>query len=152
MEKNQSIERIAIRYGLLTSIGLIAYFLIMKLLGLVHIVELRVFNVFILGYGIWLGLKQYLDESGNRMVYLQTFALGSLTAVSAVVPFAIFIFSYMSWDVQFMNTVIENEWFGSYMNPYIVAFLISFEGIISSFFITFTIMQYMKKSWTEIQS
>lgn len=148
MKNDTTFDRLAIRYGLLTTLGLIAYFLIMKLIGLVHIVELRVFNVMILSYGVWMALKVYIKQTGDEVVYLRTLALGVFTSLAAVLPFAIFIFLYMSWDTEFMQMVIENEWFGRYMNPYIVSFLIFFEGTISGFFIAFTLMQYMKKSFT----
>jgi len=148
MKNDSNFDKIAIKYGLLTFLGLIAYFLIMKLVGLVHIVELRVLNLFILSYGVWFAIKQYLKISGNSFVYLQTLALGVFVSLVAVLPFAIFIFFFMSWDANFMQMIITTEWFGQYMNPYIISFLIFFEGMISGFFIAYTLMQYMKKSWT----
>jgi len=147
MKRNISIENIAIRFGLLTAFGLITYFLIMNLVGLVYIVELRVFNFVILAYGVWLALKKYVNHTGDEIVYLRSLILGVLTSLIAVAPFAIFIFIYMSTDVAFMQHIVENEIFGQYLNPYIVSFLIFFEGMISGFFIAFTLMQYMKKSY-----
>ncbi len=148
MKNDSTFDKIAIKYGLLTFLGLIAYFLVMKLVGLMHIVELRVLNLFILSYGVWLAIKQYIKDSEDKFVYLQTLALGVFVSLVAVLPFAIFIFFYMTWDAQFMQMIIANEWFGEYLNPYIISFLIFFEGILSGFFIAYTLMQYMKKSLT----
>ena len=96
MENDTAFDKLAIRYGLLTTLVLIAYFLIMKLIGFVHVVELRVFNMVILTYGIWMALKVYIKQTGDDVVYLRTLALGVFTSLAAVIPFAIFIFIYMS--------------------------------------------------------
>jgi hypothetical protein len=146
MKQDTSFDRIAIRYGIMTLVGLVGYFLIMNLLGLIYIVELRIFNLFILTYGIWLALKEYLKQTGDETVYLRTLALGVFTSLTAVIPFALFILFYMQYDTTFMQHIVENEMFGQYLNPFIVSFLIFFEGMISGFFIAFTLMQYLKKS------
>ena len=146
MKYDTSFDRIAVKYGLMILVGLIAYFLIMKLLGLIYIVELRVLNMFILTYGIWLALTEYLKQTGDESVYLRTLALGVFTSLTAVMPFALFILFYMQFDATFMQHIVENEMFGRYLNPFIVSFLIFFEGMISGFFIAFTLMQYLKKS------
>ena len=146
MEQEVSFDRIAIKYGLLAFLGLVAYFIVMKLLGLIYIVELRAFNMFILTYGVWSALRKYLKQTGNESVYLRTLMLGVFTTLVAVAPFALFVLFYMQIDSTFMQYIIENEIFGRYLNPFIVAFLIFFEGTISGFFIAFTLMQYMKKS------
>ncbi len=147
MDKNTGFEKIALKYGLLSTAGLIAYFLLMNLVGLAYVVELRYLNFLILSYGIWLALKEYLRQTGDEIVYLRTLALGAFTSLTAALPFAIFIFVYMSNDTVFMQYVVENEMYGQYLNPYIVAFLIFFEGMLSGFFIAFTLMQYLKKSY-----
>ncbi len=146
MERDTSFDRIAIKYGLMTTLGLTAYFIIMNLLGLIYIVELRIFNIFILTYGVWLALKEYLKQTGDEIVYLQTLALGVFVSLTAVIPFALFVLFYLQYDTAFMQHVVENEMFGQYLNPFIVSFLIFFEGMISGFFIAFTLMQYLKKS------
>lgn len=139
-------EKIALKYGIYTFIGLVAYFLAMKLFGVIYIVELRIFNLFILIAGVWFALKEFLRQTGDEVVYLRALMLGVFTSLVAVAPFALFILFYLQWDSTFMTYVIENEMFGQYLNPFIVSFLIFFEGTISGFFIAFTAMQYLKKS------
>jgi len=146
MGQEISFEKIAVKYGVLTLIGLVGYFLVMKIFGLVDIIELRALNFVILTFGVWSALKEFLKQTGDEVVYLRSLALGVFVSLIAVAPFAVFILFYMQFDAAFMQHVIENEMFGQYLNPFIVGFLIFFEGMLSGFFIAFTLMQYLKKS------
>ncbi len=147
MEENKlSVESVAIKYGLYTTGGLIAYFLIMKLLGLVHVIELRGFNLFIIIGGILMGMRNFKAKTGGPIVYLQGIGLGLLISAVAVVIFAIFVFAYLQMDNSLMETIKQKESFGRFLNPYILAFVIALEGVASGFIATFVIMQYMKRS------
>ena len=48
MNSRFTVEKTAEKYGLFTAIGLIALFFLMKVIGVVHVIELRVLNVFVL--------------------------------------------------------------------------------------------------------
>lgn len=145
MEPTVTIEKVAIRFGALTFIGLTVYFLLMKLLNLFQIVELRYLNFFIMVTGIVMALRYYKKHSPSHLAYLEGLGLGTLTAGVASVPFAIFIFFYLQTDAEFMALINQKEDFGKYLNPYIIGFLIAFEGICSGVMISFGLMQYMKK-------
>jgi uncharacterized protein DUF4199 len=146
MENKKSIESIAIRYGVITFLGLVAYFMIMKWAGLFEIHELRGLNFFILLAGIGYALKFYKDNCNDEFSYFQGLSLGMLTTLTAVIPFGIFIFFYLVFDVSFMQGLINNEPFGRYFNPFILSFLVAFEGIFSGGLMSFALMQYMRKS------
>ena len=87
---NISVERVAVKYGFLTAAGLAIYFLAMKLVGLVHIIELRSLNLFIMVAGLWFALKYYRENSTSHLNYFEGISLGTLTAAIAVIPFSIF--------------------------------------------------------------
>lgn len=140
-----SVEALAIRYGLYTTAGLIAYFLLMKLFGLVHIVELRALNLFVLLPGIILALRALKRQHGT-VVYLQGIGLGIMTSAIGVVAFALFVFIYLQMDPVLMQAIVQNESFGEYLNPYILGFVVALEGTASGFIATFVIMQYLKRS------
>ncbi|MGQ0828751.1 MAG: hypothetical protein ACT4ON_10185 [Bacteroidota bacterium] len=57
-----SLEKIGFTTGLITSVVLIGYFMIMKLLGFAHILELRFFNGIILAIGVCYGIYKYNRE------------------------------------------------------------------------------------------
>ena len=138
-------ENISIRYGLMTTVGLIAYFLIMKLAGLAHITEFRMLNFIFLVGGIYFAIKRY-GANNDSITYLQGMGIGFLTSAVAVIPFAFFIFIYLQLDLDLLNYILENDQFGQHLNPYILSFIIAFEGFFSGMILTFIIMQYMKKS------
>ncbi len=140
-----SLEKVALRYGLYTCAGLIVYFLMMKVIGLVHIIELRSLNLFIMLAGLWLSMNYYKRYSSSHMNYFEGIGLGALTAAIAVIPFSVFLLFYMLVDVGFMETIRANEDFGQWLNPYLLAFIITFEGMVSGLMASFVLMQYLKK-------
>ena len=145
LKDKSSIEYIAVKYGLMTFGGLVAYFLLMKVIGLVHIVELRSLNFLIMVTGVWLAFREYKKYHNEGLAYFNGLGLGIRTTVVSVIPFALFIFFYLQLDPVFMETIRANEMFGYHLNPYLLAFLIAFEGSLSGFFIAYTLMQYMKR-------
>ena len=147
MRRTRYLELTALKYGLLTAAGLIAYFLLMKVVGLVQIVELRMLNLFILIAGVGFAIREYKRRSDDEMDYLQGFGIGMLTSAVSVIPFALFIFAYLNFfDPAFMETIRQEEPFGQYLNPYMAAVAIFFEGMGSGLILSFIIMQYMKGS------
>ena len=52
-------DRIPEIYGTLIALGLIVYFFAMYAVGAVHVVELRLLNLFIMLGGIYYAMKQY---------------------------------------------------------------------------------------------
>ncbi len=142
--KEITVEKVAVKYGLIIFTSLVAYFLIMKWVGLFEIHELRGLNFFILFAGVWKALTYFKKEVGFS--YFEGIGLGALTALIGVVPFALFIFFYLQADAQFMANIVAHEAYGQYLNPYILAFLIAFEGGISGVLVSFGMMQYLKKS------
>ncbi|HEX9651540.1 MAG TPA: DUF4199 domain-containing protein [Cyclobacteriaceae bacterium] len=141
-----SIESISVRFGLLTTVGLLAYFLIMKFVGLVHIVELRTLNFLVLVIGIYKALKAFQKNNEQPMGYLQGWGIGCLTSSVAVLPFALFIFIYLQLDPALMEYIRNRDEFGRFLNPYMLAFVIAFEGIVSGLVLTFILLQWMMKS------
>ncbi len=136
-------NRIPESYGLRIAAGLIGFFLIMKLVGLSHIVELRLLNLFILTGGVYVALKRFKQTHAERLNYFRGLITGISTAAIGSLVFALFLFIYMKLDTSMMQSIIENESMGRYMNPYIAAFIVAFEGVFSGFLITFILMNYV---------
>ena len=147
MKRTKQLEFTALKYGLITAAGLIAYFLLMKLAGLVQIVELRMLNLFILIAGVGFAMREYKKRGEDEMDYLHGFGIGMLTSAVSVITFALFVFAYLNFfDPAFMETLRQEEAFGQYLNPYIAAVAIFFEGMGSGLILSFIFMQYMKGS------
>jgi len=139
-----TVEKVATKYGLMTFLGLTAYFLIMKFAGLFQIVELRYLNGLFMVIAIWKALNFYKKNSNSELTYFEGLGLGTMTAVVAAIPFGLFMLFYLIVDSNFMVVLQANEMFGQYLTPVAVGFLIAFEGLVSGVLISFMLMQYLK--------
>jgi hypothetical protein len=144
---NTSVWDIATRipeiFGTLIFIGLVLYFFLMYLLGWVHVVELRLFNLAILLAGVYYALKQYKRTHRGHMDYFHAFTTGIATAAIGSLTFAAFILIYLHIDKNLMAILAEKQPLGFYLNPYIASFIISLEGVFSGMFATFLFSNFM---------
>jgi Protein of unknown function (DUF4199) len=136
-------KRIPESYGLRIAAGLIAFFLIMKLVGLSHHVELRLLNLFILVGGVYMALKKFKQTHEDRLNYFRGLITGVATSSVGSLVFALFLFLYMQLDSEMMQFIIENEPMGRYMNPYIASFIVALEGVFSGLLVTFILINYV---------
>lgn len=137
-------NRIPENYGLKIAGGLIAFFLLMKVVGLVHNYELRFLNVFIQIGGIYFAIKKFKQTHEEHMNYFRALVTGVATGGIAAVLFAVFLFVYMQIDPALMEGIIKNEPMGQYLNPYITAFMVALEGFFSGLLFTFIIINYLE--------
>ncbi|HLT80615.1 MAG TPA: DUF4199 domain-containing protein [Cyclobacteriaceae bacterium] len=136
-------RRIPEAYGLRIAAGLIAYFILMKLLNLAHNVELRLLNLAILVIGVYFALKKLREVNEDQLNYFRALITGFTTATIGSVLFAIFLFVYMKVDSSMMQAIIEGEPMGRYLNAYIAAFIVALEGVFSGLLVTFVILNYI---------
>ncbi len=136
-------NRIPESYGLRIAAGLIGFFLIMKLVGLSHHVELRLLNLFILSGGVYMALKRFKQSHSDRLNYFRGLITGVATSAVGSLVFAFFLFLYMQLDSEMMQFIIENEPMGRYMNPYIASFIVALEGVFSGLLVTFVLINYV---------
>ncbi len=146
--KKNIMENTGITIGLATSLFLIAYFSIMKMLNLAHIPELRYFNFFILLAGIYLAY-QYVHKPNKAIEYLPGLGLGFITTVCSVIPFAIFMFVYFSYlDPVLLEQIKSSQTtMREYLTPGSVAGAIVIEGMSSGVILSFIMMQYYKEGF-----
>ncbi len=138
-------KKIVFKWALIIVVGLMAYFFLMKSLGLVHIIELRLLNGLIMIGGLFMlmrDLKKYPDFN-----YFKGLLHGIGTGILASTFFAIFSYIYLQFiNPEFMQSIKENEILGSYLNKYLVALQIFIEGGASSFLFSYAVMQRAKIS------
>lgn len=150
-KKTCTIEKVGIKYGLFLAGGLVAYFLLMKLLGLEDILELRFLNIFILIAAVVGAIKFYKKNCSTLMTYFKGIGVGVFTSMVGAVIFALFMGLYLGiLDPSFLEN-IKSEWsaYAAHINPFTISFIIVLEGTISGFFTTFIAMQYYKLSHAE---
>ncbi|GAA5039806.1 hypothetical protein GCM10011506_39490 [Marivirga lumbricoides] len=141
----KSIEFNGLIGGLFIFIGLLIFFFIMSLLGLVHNLELRALNLFIMAGGVYFSIKN-IKRRNKDFDYLKGMGTGFLAAISSSLAFALFNILFLTVvNPDFMTEVIAEEPFGSYLTPFTVAIVILMEGVASGFLFTFGIMQWFKR-------
>jgi hypothetical protein len=140
-----SIEKIGLQTGIVTFITLVAYFMIMKWLGLSEILELRFFNFVILTVGICYGINKFRHDSHESEFYLKGWGQGIFIAVVAVVLFALFMSIYISYfDEPLLQRIRQTTTIGTHATGFHIFFAILMEGMASAAVITLAAMQYFK--------
>ena len=146
MRGNESINSMSLKYGGMTGIGLIIYFLLMKVLGLTHVLELRFFNFVILVVGVLFAIRHYRTVSNGLVDYLEGFGMGFLTSLISSAIFSSFLYIYLRvLDPSFMTYLIQNAPLGSYLTPFAASFAIMIEATASGSVITLLGLQYSRK-------
>ncbi|MDT0606585.1 DUF4199 domain-containing protein [Croceitalea rosinachiae] len=136
-----------IRFGLVTAAVLIAYFLILALLGKHTNVFFSLFNGIITGFGIYETLKYTKIKEGSKFSYGSGFKAGITTGVVATILFTIFFALYATeLNSSFLGELSE-VWAKDYTNfEGIVFFTVAIMGIATSIVLTLTFMQLFKSS------
>jgi hypothetical protein len=143
--ENTTIEKIALRYGILTALALVLFFFFMKGIGLIEQYELRTLNIVILFTGIYLANRKY-RKTNTTDTYLGGIGVGLFTSAVTLILFSTFVIIYLANNTVFMETLQSHEYFGRYLNPYIAGFVIFLEGTISGLLMSYILMQYYKRS------
>ncbi|HEY8934862.1 MAG TPA: DUF4199 domain-containing protein [Cyclobacteriaceae bacterium] len=136
-------NRIPENYGLRIAAGLIVYFLIMKVAGFSHVVELRLVNIVILIAGVYLALKKFKQTHEEHLNYFRALITGFTTGAIGSLVFALFLFIWMQIDVGMMEHIKATDPMGRYLNPYISAFIVALEGVFSGLLVTFILLNYV---------
>lgn len=137
-------DRIPEIYGTLIALGLIVYFFAMYALGLVHIIELRLLNLFIMLGGIYSAMKQYRRTHAGHLNYFRGLTIGVATSVIGASTFAAFLLLYLKADQNLMASIIEREPMGRFLNEYIAAAAVTLEGTFSGMTITYLLLNYVE--------
>jgi len=136
-------NRIPENYGLKIAAGLIGYFIIMKVAGLGHHVELRLLNLVILVAGIFMALKKFKQTHEDHLNYFRGLIMGVATGGVGSLLFGLFLFVYMKLDTSMMESIIANEPMGRYLNAYMAAFIVVLEGFFSGLLVTFVLLNWV---------
>jgi ABC-type Fe3+-siderophore transport system permease subunit len=136
-------NRIPERYGIFIAGGFIIYFVLMFVLGQGSHVELRLFNLPILGAGVYFGLKKFKAQHGKHINYFRALATGVAISAIGTFLFSVFFFFFLKLNPDFMTWIMENEPMGRYLNPYMLSFIILLEGVFSGLLVTFVLLNWI---------
>ncbi|WP_425391648.1 DUF4199 domain-containing protein [Ekhidna sp.] len=142
----KTLEKHILRYGVMTTIGLIAFFLVMKLFGLTQITELRALNAIIMFSGAYLAIKKFRDEEFNYSFnYLMGIGTGFAVGMITSILFSVFVMSYLFLDPAFTQSIIESHSNNAFLNELTLSMVIFIEAMGSAFIFSLISMQYLKQ-------
>ncbi|PRX56601.1 DUF4199 domain-containing protein [Flagellimonas meridianipacifica] len=136
-----------IRFGIVTSGILMAYFLILALMGKHTNVFFSLFNGVITGFGIYETIKYTKIRMGKEFSYGKGFTAGITMGFVATLLFTIF-FAFYSTELNsnFLNELSE-VWSKDYANfEGIVFFTVAIMGFATTLVLTLSFMQLFKSS------
>ena len=137
-------KKIIAQYAFKIYSGIALYFLVMKLLGLEHILVLRMLNFVIVIWGINAAIKTNIFKNNNSD-YLTNIMIGAASSTIAVFASAISLLVYVSFiNPGFIHELESSLMWGNNLNATLIAFVVFFEGTASSIVSTFIVMQYWK--------
>ncbi len=136
-----------IRFGIVTSACLIAYFLILASLGLHTNVFYSLFNAVITGFGVYETIKYLKIKRPETFTYSIGFVAGLTTGGIATLLFTIF-FAFYSTEISpgFLEE-LSTKWAKEYENFEAIVFLVvATMGFVTSLVLTLSFMQLFKSS------
>jgi len=138
-----------VRFGIAASGSLIAYFLILSLLGLHTNVFFSLFNSVITGFAIYEAIKYYKIKKGADFTYTGGFTAGLVTGGVATLIFTLF-FALYSTELQpgFLEE-LSTKWANEYRSfEAIVFFVVAVMGFSTTIVLTLSFMQLFKSQNT----
>lgn len=138
--KNQN----EIKNGVLIFIGIGLFFLLMDLFGLADKNYLRIFNAFIVLYGISKTIKS--NYAAGVTDYLENLVSGFKTGIIGVFLgiVGLIIFVYIKGGDSYLATLSDTFFFTGKTNLVKYCAVLFFEGVASSLIGSFALMQYWK--------
>lgn len=128
-------------------LGFIGYFVLMNVLNLATRFNFRVFNGVIHIILIYLAIKAYDRSNPEGFNYLSGVAMGIITSVIGVIPFAIFQIAFLSYNASFMEALQQAmPSIGQYLTPWTTGLIVLMEGLAVSFVASYIIMRIVESS------
>ncbi|SRX73245.1 DUF4199 domain-containing protein [Aequorivita antarctica] len=135
------------RYGIWIAVILIAYFLLLKLIGLDQYPILSVVNGLIYGAGLYMAMKKYSSRK-NKFKYEKGFEVGLLSGGIATIIFTVFMAIYMyQIDTEFATAIMERWDLEFALGTLMLLLTIMIMGFATTLVLTLSFMQLLKKSW-----
>src|SRR5690606_22473510 len=146
------VQKTALKYGIITGVVLILYFLLLALVGLHKHAAFSVANILITGSGIYLAIQRLKRIEKETFRYQFGFATGIVTVFTATIIFTLFSTLYITelnpnFTHEFM-TKWESDWFAGNGMLLLTIFLM---GLATTVVLTLAFMQLFKDSWNTIE-
>lgn len=139
-------QRVGLKYGFMVGVAHIAYFLLMGILDLHHIVELSFISSLFLIVGIVMAISSFKRAKNGMINYFQGLGIGVTTGVVSSVLLAIFLVIYISLiDASYLMNLQASAFFPEGLSLLALFALTIVYGSWPGFFISFIAMQWYKR-------
>lgn len=136
-----------IRFGLVTSAVLIAYFLVLALVDKHTNPAFSFFNALITGLGIYEAVRLRKLQNFSDFSYGEGFKTGIITGAVATIVFTIFFLFYATEiNSGFLDELLRTVNGGFNADIGMVTFVVAIMGFATTVVASLTVMQYFKKT------
>lgn len=136
-----------IRFGIVTSAVLIAYFLVLSLVDKHTNPAFSFVNALITGFGIYEAIRLRKFENPDSFSYGEGFKTGIITGFVATMLFTIFFLFYATEiNAEFLPELLQKMKGGFNADIGMVTFVVSVMGLATAVVSSLTVMQLFKKS------
>ncbi|PWH83651.1 DUF4199 domain-containing protein [Algibacter marinivivus] len=136
-----------IRFGIVTSAVLIAYFLVLSLVDKHTNPAFSFVNALITGFGIYEAIRLRKFENPDSFSYGEGFKTGIITGFVATMLFTIFFLFYATEiNAEFLPELLQKMKGGFNADIGMVIFVVSVMGLATAVVSSLTVMQLFKKS------
>ncbi|NJX15323.1 DUF4199 domain-containing protein [Tamlana crocina] len=136
-----------IRFGLVTSAVLIAYFLVLALVDKHTNPAFSFFNALITGLGIYEAVRFKKIENFNSFSYAEGFKTAIITGAVATIVFTVFFLLYATEiNSGFLHELLRTVNGGFNADIGMVTFVVAIMGFATTVVAALTVMQYFKKT------
>ncbi len=144
---------LSVRFGLVTSAVLVAYFLILSLFNKHINPAFSFFNAVITAFGVYEAVRISKLQYSNNFSYAQGFKIGIVTGFVATLFFTIFFLFYATE----INHGFLIELLGTFSGKYVVdigmvTFIVAVMGLATTIVTTLAVMQLFKNSRNIVQN
>lgn len=147
MAKKISIPSIGLRYGIIASVLMIIYFIIIVLVGLSDVEVVRFLSHIFIIVAVILAIGTFKRSRNGHMPYLPGLGIGFVVGLVASVLYAAFIFLYAHFiDQNFQQSLRAQDYFGARLSPMALAGSITLLGIVAGAFTSYVLMMLYDNS------
>ncbi|WP_166960668.1 DUF4199 domain-containing protein [Yeosuana marina] len=136
-----------VRFGLVTSAVLIAYFLFLALFNKHTNPIFSFLNAAITAIGIYEAIRFYKLEQGDAFTYTSGFSAGIITGATATIVFTLFFLLYSTEiNPDFLVELLKTMNGGFDINDGLVTFIVAIMGFATTIVSALTVMMLFKNS------
>lgn len=137
-----------VRFGLIISGILIAYFLVLSLFNKHTNPAFSFLNAIITAFGIYETVRYYKLEQGANFSYSKGIIAGIVSGFLATAVFSFFFLFYITEiNIDFLTELLETVNVGYNVSVGLITFTVVIMGLATTVISSLTVMQYFKKSW-----